>query len=248
MRLATRTSTLAVCVTLALAACSSSPDPSPSAPAESPPATDDPATPSPPETEEPAETEEPEGSGPDAASGVPDDALLPASAWEAAEGDGEDSDGVAAWRLPDLCGAGEPAGATAMRTVTQGDGAEESPVGVQQVALFADADTAATEAGRLADALDACAANVEGESTYVAEPVDVGAEGTGLATDYYGASADGDLDEALGSYLATTRRGTAVTLVALDGGESTVGAARDTVTAQAQAAWELLCAYDEEGC
>ncbi|WP_158068927.1 hypothetical protein [Cellulosimicrobium sp. CUA-896] len=80
------------------------------------------------------------------------------------------------------------------------------------------------------------------------EPLDVGAQGAGLATDYYGASDGGDLDGALGSYLAATRRGTAVTLVALDGGETTVGVARETVVANAQAAWDLLCRYDAEGC
>jgi len=39
-----------------------------------------------------------------------------------------------------------------------------------------------------------------------------------------------------------------VTVVALEGGEGTVGDARATVTAQAQAAWDRLCAYDSAGC
>ncbi len=39
-----------------------------------------------------------------------------------------------------------------------------------------------------------------------------------------------------------------MTVVALEGGEGTVGDARATVTAQAQAAWDRLCAYDSAGC
>ncbi|QZN85614.1 hypothetical protein [Cellulomonas sp. C5510] len=70
----------------------------------------------------------------------------------------------------------------------------------------------------------------------------------GLATDVDGASAQGPLDEALGSYLAVTRRGTAVTVVGLEGGERTVGAARDVATRLAGQAWELLCGYDSAGC
>lgn len=69
--------------------------------------------------------------------------------------------------------------------------------------------------------------------------------------DAYSADAAADpaaLDGALGSYLALTRRGTAITLVALEGGESTVGAAREDVTAQVQQAWELLCRFDAAGC
>ena len=136
-----------------------------------------------------------------------------------------------------------------MRTATEGDGADEGTVGVHQVAVFADADAATAEAARLADLLAACAAQGGAEGTaYTAEPLDVGAQGSGLATDYYGSGGSGDLDTALGTYLATTRRGAAVTLVALDGGESTVGAARETVAEQTRAAWELLCRYEQAGC
>lgn len=246
MRLTIRTSALAVCALL-LAACSASPAPDgsdlPSAPPTSSEAPDDPENPDVSETGAPSD---------DVPTDLPPEALLQGSAWEALTGPREESDGVVAWRLPEACTAGEPTTAATMRTVTQGDSAEEAPVGVQQVALFADADAAAAEADRLAAAVAACAEQVpddaSGGTTYVAEPVEVGAQGTGLATDYYGAAEGGGLDDALGTYLATTRRGTAVTLVALDGGESTVGVARETVTGNAQAAWELLCAYDSAGC
>jgi hypothetical protein len=183
----------------------------------------------------------------DVADDVPAEALLPATAWPASAGAREESAGVVDWRLPQACTAGGPAGALAMRTVAQGDGAAEGAVGVQQVAVLADADAAVAEADRLSAALAACAGDASG-TTDAVEPLAVGAQGVGLATDYYGSSASGDLDGALGSYLGVTRRGAAVTVVALEGGESTVGAARETVTGAAQAAWELLCAYDAEGC
>lgn len=241
-----RTSTLLPCaltaVALALAGCSATdPGADPTTPPPTSPGTPPATNPSAP-TPSATPTTAP-------ATDVPPDAMLPETSWTGTEGGRQDAAGVVDWRLPEACAVGAPEGATAMRTVQQGDGEVESQVGVQQVALFADADAAVAEADRLAAALTACTTYAfDTETTYVVEPLDVGAQGTGLATDYYGASADGDLDTAMGSYLASTRRGTAVTVVALEGGESTVGDSRATVTAQAQAAWDLLCAYDSAGC
>ncbi|WP_454050616.1 hypothetical protein [Cellulomonas sp. Marseille-Q8402] len=234
MRTRKRLLTMTACA-LALAGCTAA-DPAASDPASRP-ASTPPATPSAPATSA--------ASMPDVATDVPAEALLPATAWPASPGARQDTAGVVDWRLPQDCAAGGPAAAVAMRTVGQGDGAEEAPVGVQQVAVFADADAAVAEADRLAAALTACTA---GSTSYVLEPLAVGAQGLGLATDYYGASADGGLDGSVGSYLAATRRGTAVTVVALEGGESNVAAARETVTGATQAAWELLCGYDTAGC
>lgn len=186
-----------------------------------------------------------------AAGEVPASAMLPEAAWEGtgAQGPREEVAGVTAWRFPESCDVGTPGGAATMRTVTQGTGELESPVGVQQVAVLPDADAAVAETRRVVDALRACTRYAsDSATTYAVEQLDVGAQGTGLATDYYGASAQGPLDEALGSYLAVTRRGTAVTVVGLEGGESTVGAARDVATRLAGQAWELLCAYDSAGC
>ncbi|MFC8921034.1 hypothetical protein [Cellulosimicrobium sp. NPDC057127] len=245
MRLATRTSVLAASALL-LAACSSSPDPaapSPTIPSSS--------APSPTGSSAPT-TEAPDPSAPAVPTDLPADVMLPGSVWEAAGDPREESEGATAWRLPDACSSEPPADAAAMRTVLQGDGAAESPIGVQQVAVFADADAAVAAADGLDAAIAACGATApdetSGGTTFVAEPLDVGAQGAGLATDHYGASQSGELDDALGTYLAATRRGTAVTLVALDGGESTVGTARETVVANTQAAWDLLCRYDSAGC
>jgi hypothetical protein len=246
MRLATTTCALAASALL-LAACSASPDPAdPPSPG---PSTSTPET----STADPTDTgAAPEQPAPEVSTDLPSDAMLPATAWEAAGDPRDEAEGASAWRLPDVCAAEPPADATAMRTTTQGDGAAEGPVGVQQVAVFADADAAVAAADRLVAEIAACAGTAPDETaggtTFIAEPVDVGAQGTGLATDYYGASDGGGLDDALGTYLAATRRGTAVTLVALDGGESTVGAARETVVATAQAAWDRLCRYDSAGC
>lgn len=176
------------------------------------------------------------------------DALLPDAAYDPIIGERVEQDGVVAWSVPTGCVAEAPAAATAMRTVTVGSGEVEAPIGVQQVAVFGDADAAVAESDRLLAALSACAATDGSQTAYLPEPLAVGAQGLGLATDYYGASADGSGDDALGSYLAVTRRGTALTLVSNDGGESTIGAARSEVTERAQAAWELLCGYDSAGC
>jgi len=239
MRTSTRTTAL-VASALVLAACAASPDD-----ATEPPA----GTPSSAPSAGSTETSAPPDPGGTVPTGAPADVLLPAEAWAPVTGPREESEGTTAWHLPEACAGSGPEDAVAMRTATQGDGADEAQVGVQQVAVFADADLAAAEAARLADAVEVCAAQGGAEGTvYVVEPLDVGAQGTGLATDHYGAGEGGDLDGALGTYLATTRRGTAVTLVALDGGESTVGAAREVVSGTARAAWDLLCRYDEAGC
>lgn len=209
-------------------------------------ATSPPATSAPPASSAPPSGPAP---APEVPADLPAEALLPATAWPGSPGAREESDGVVDWRLPQACAAGTPSDAVAMRTVAQGAGAEEAAVGVQQVAVFADADAAVAEADRLAAALTACTGYAsDTATTYVVEPLDVGAQGLGFATDYYGTSADGDLDGAVGSYLGATRRGTAVTVVVQEGGESTVAAARETVTGATRAAWELLCAYDSAGC
>lgn len=236
MRASTTTTVLAASA-LVLAACTAAPGDTPGTP-----------EPSAPEPSTSASTPAPGDPAPALPTDAPADVLLPAGAW-GAEGGRAEAEGVADWHLPEACADGGPADATAMRTATEGDGAAEGVVGVHQVAVFADADAATAEAARLADLLAACAAQDGAEgTTYAVEPVDVGAQGTGLATDYYGSGESGDLDTALGTYLTTTRRGAAVALVALDGGESTVGAARETVSEQARAAWELLCRYEQAGC
>ncbi|AEE47761.1 hypothetical protein [Cellulomonas fimi] len=232
MRTTLLTSTVALCV-LALAGC----------------ATDRPGTAGPSTPAAPASSGAPT---PTAASTVATDVapevMLTEAAWTAvgAEAPRQDKDGVVEWRLPMACAAGTPTEALAMRTVTHGTGEFESSVGVQQVAVLPDADTAVAEADRLATALGDCTG--EPPTLYVVEPLAVGAQGIGLATDYYGASASAPLDQAMGTYVAITRRGTAVTLVALDGGEGTVGAARATVTGLAPQAWEQLCGFDAAGC
>ncbi|QHT57338.1 hypothetical protein GXP71_15500 [Cellulomonas sp. H30R-01] len=230
MRNTTLTSTIVLCA-LTLAGCAGGPEPVATAePGVSAPAT----SPSPTAS---------------AATDVAPDVMLTEAAWTVV-GPGaprDESTGVVDWRLPEACAAGDPTGASAMRTVSQGSGEFEAPVGVQQVAVLADADAAVAEAERLTAALGTC---TEGEppTRYVAEPLAVGAQGLGLATDYYGASASGALDDAMGTYVAVTRRGNAVMLVGLDGGEGTVGSARTTVSGLAQQGWELLCPFDSAGC
>lgn len=206
-------------------------------------------------SEPPAASPTPSAPPPDAPSAPPTrtdlgtDVLLPAEAWEPVSAPRSESTDAAPWWLPEACGAVSPASATAVLTAVHGDGQAEGARGVQQVAVFGDVDAAVAEADRIGQALATCGADGAAAPTrYVAEPLAVGAQGTGLASDHYGQSPDGGLDGAMGTYAAVTRRGTAVTLVALDGGEGTVGAARERITAQAYAAWELLCPYDAAGC
>ncbi|MGW6130889.1 hypothetical protein ACWFNE_12765 [Cellulomonas sp. NPDC055163] len=173
------------------------------------------------------------------------DVLLPAAVFESSTEAFAESTTVEPWRVPDSCGdVGAPAGATAMRTHAHGDGTEETVVGVQQVAAFATADDAVAAATGLVGALGTCVDTSGSGGGHAVEPVAVGAQGHGLATWYY---EPGD-DSGLGTYLAVTRRGSAVTLVSGEGGERTVGNARTATVAQAQQAWELLCGYEVAGC
>lgn len=239
MRTTTRTLTVAACA-LALAGCTSAG-----------PTTQDPSG----TTAEPAPTaSDPSPTGgatSPVATDTPPEVMLPETSWQGSgpEGPREESAGVVAWRLPESCDAGTPTEAVAMRTVAQGSGEAESPVGVHQVVLLPDADAAVAEADRLTAALAACTRYAsDSATTYAVEQLEVGAQGLGLATDYYGASAEGSIDDAIGSYLGLTRRGPAITLVGFEGGEGSVGTERATVTGLAQEAWGLLCAYDEAGC
>jgi hypothetical protein len=237
MRTTTSTVLTAVCA-LALVGCGSA---EPVAQAPVPTVTTDAApAPAPPPTPTPTWT---------APTDLPAEVMLPKNAWDAVSPDDswEESQGVVDWIVEETCGAGSPAGGVAMRTARQGSGEYETRFGVHQVVVLADADAAVAEADRLAAALTACPPSVAGGSTsYVVEPLEVGAQGIGVATRYY--AGEGSLDTAMGTYLAVTRRGNAVTLVAVHGGEGQVGTAREVVTANAQAAWELLCSYDSAGC
>lgn len=181
--------------------------------------------------------------------------LLPESAFAPRDGDRTVSEGVEPWVLSTSCDLGSPSGAASMTSVRQGDGQFEVPVGLQQVAVYTDAAAAQAEAARVGAAARACAAAAEagpsedgGNTRYLVEQLPVGADGLGIATDYYGATA-GDPDAVvIGDYVALTRRGTAVTLVGESGGEDDTDSARTTVTALAQQAWERLCAYEQAGC
>ncbi|MBI9115663.1 hypothetical protein [Sanguibacter suaedae] len=193
------------------------------------------------------ETGDAEPADPDfaAPTDIPADVMLPVVALEPSVGPREETEGVVEWRMSATCEPGTPEAAAAMRTVVQGDGEFEAPVAVQQVAVFDDAQAATDESDRLRFVLAECAQFVSDDRTaYAVEDVEVGAQGVGMSTDYYGAGGD----DALGTYLAVTRRGNAVTLVSVEGGEGTVGDARRMVTADAQEAWNQLCRYDSEGC
>lgn len=248
MRPTTRSLALPAAATVAvllLAGCSDdaapSASPTPSATSEQSP------TPSP--SAEPSETPSPSPE-PTAQTALPEEAMLTAAALGAPEGTvAVVTEPVDAWALPEACAAGAPTTAVVSRGLAYGDGAFESTVGIQQVAVFADADAASVEAQRLTNAVAACAgAGPDGQTAYLAEEVAVGAQGTGLIVDYYGVYAAGTGDESLGYYVVTTRRGNAVTLVGQVGGEATVGVSRENAVASTQAAWELLCVFDAEGC
>ena len=75
------------------------------------------------------------------------------------------------------------------------------------------------------------------------EDVAVGAQGRGLANNYAELG-----DQGAGSYAAVTRRGNAVTIVAMLSGEESVGSARDAVTSGLTTAFDKLCSYDSAGC
>ncbi len=163
--------------------------------------------------------------------------------------------GVVAWRLPEPCGVDAPPAALAMRTVEQGTGEFEVPVGVQQVAVHADAAAAHAEAVRVRTALRTCARRAAAtggtgndDTRYLVSSSAVGADGTGFAVDYYGVTADDPAADGIGYALVLTRRGTALTLVAAEGGESSISESRALVARQAQRAWQLLCRYQVAGC
>ncbi|MBI9115662.1 hypothetical protein [Sanguibacter suaedae] len=240
----TRSLTLALCtvVALTLSGCGSADDTDTTV---DPTGTVTTTVPEPTDTEEPTVTGEPTDDGFMAPTDVPAEAMLPAEALEAPEGPREETEGVAAWLISETCEAGTPESASAMRTVVQGDGMYEAPVGIQQVAAFPDVQAAVDEADRLRSVATQCSELAAEEQTgYFVEDVAVGAQGLGLVTDYYGV---GD-DTALGAYVAVTRRGNAVTLVGISGGEHNVGKAREIATDDAQEAWNQLCRYDSEGC
>lgn len=200
-------------------------------------------------TEAPAEPSlEPTTEAPVPTTDLPATALLPAEETYPEGGPRVEREGVEPWLVPDACEAGAPDTAVAMRTVTQGDGAYEDSIGQQQVAVFADVDAAVAEADRLGAVLDGCEAGPDISSGYASEPVAVGAQGVGLVVAYYDDYVPGQDLMSLGYVVTATRRGNAVTLVAHAGGEYSVGASRDLVVPQLQAAWERLCAYETEGC
>lgn len=218
--------TLTGCAGTSDEAASPTADPTTAQPSTAPPST---ATPTP---TSPAQT------------AVPAEVMLPEGAFVNVTGAVQQTEGVAPWSLPESCLVGAPDTATAMRQVTFGDGAEEGQIGMDQVAVFADADAAVAEMDRIAAAVESCSATPGTESTYRVEPVEIGAQGIGLVNDYYGT---GD-DSAMGTYTVVTRRGNAVRLVGIVGGESLVGETRAHVTPAAQQGWELLCGYDTSGC
>jgi len=245
----------AVLVAGSLVACTPSSDGDDAAPDES-------ATPSASETQSPSEeatspsptattpTEtEPPSSEPavDIPAQVLPEATLDAELLGTADQPREETAGITTWRLPEDCRPPTP-DALDMWTVTRGSGEFEEPVGIQQVAVFADAGAATAAADALLASMESCS-TAEGAATrYVVEGVDIGAQGHGLVTDYYGASATGDLATAIGDYVAQTRRGTAVTLVGYQGGESQVQTASQRTRTLLATAWERLCVYDSAGC
>lgn len=152
------------------------------------------------------------------------------------------TDGTVAWVLPEQCAIGAPSTATAMVTVRDGTGEFEAPIDVQQVALFADAATAVTEADRVRQALAGCGA---GSDLVTTEASDVGAQGVEVSR-VYGDDQGGPTP--FGTYTVLTRRGSAIALVTIDGGDGSPESARDPVVERARQVWENLCGYDSAGC
>lgn len=185
---------------------------------------------------------------------VPEDVLLPIASMGPAQEPRQDVEGLAGWSLPGECIEEAPRGAAAMRTVVLGAGAGETgdrapddpPVGVHQVAVFADAVTAQRAAERLGENLEACAAATRPPSRAVVEVVPVGAQGHGLSTAAVERVADPS--GAVIGYLVTTRRGRAVTLVSAEGVEDSAVGVGPMVREQAQEAWARLCRYASSGC
>lgn len=250
---------LVTAAALVLTGCGGSDTPeSEASPSASASPTEETTTPEPSEsasaTEEPSESPTPEPTEAPTDGGNPGtelsaDVLLPAAALDPAEGPRTESEGVVDWVLPTPCAVGAPTTALAMRSVVQGDGLYEVPVGHHQVAVFADTDAAVAEASRIGETLTGCTGAAPNDGTRtVAEPVEVGAQGRGVVVDYHGTFAMSGDENALGYYTAVTRRGNTVTLVASAGGENTVSVSREVVVGELAAAWELLCYYDAAGC
>jgi hypothetical protein len=208
--------------------------------------TEEEASPSPTATT-PTETEPPPEPAVEIPVQVLPEATLDAELLGTADQPREETAGITAWRLPEDCRPPTP-DALDMWTVTEGSGELEEPVGIQQVAVFADAGAATAAADALLASMESCTPPEGAATRYVVEGVDIGAQGHGLVTDYYGASATGDLATAIGDYVAQTRRGTAVTLVGYQGGEGQVQSAGQSTRLLLATAWERLCVYDSEGC
>ncbi|MEP7762485.1 hypothetical protein [Sanguibacter sp. 25GB23B1] len=200
------------------------------------------------QTQEPAPTAEPTTEAP-VGTTLPPEVMLTGADFGMDREDAVVTEPIGTWALPDACTGGVPSTAAASRGVAYGNGELESTVGTHQVAVFADVAEATAEAQRLGDVMTACAAAPaqDGGALFV-EDVPVGAQGKGLAVDYYGTSAGTDGQESLGYFVAITRRGNAVTLSGHLGGESSVGESRTNALSTSQAAWELLCIYDSAGC
>ena len=253
-----RTAVLFVAAALVLAGCSddASPDADPTSQSAEPTATPsatETAEPTDAPTEEPTATEEPteeptqEPAAP--VTELPAAVMLPPESLYPQDGERTERDEVEDWLLPDACSVTAPTTAVDMRTVLQGDGQFEDAVGQQQVAVFPDVETAVAEADRIGQTLTGCtgAAPDDGTRT-VAETVEVGTQGRGLVVDYHGTFASVGDEDALGYYVAVTRRANAITLVAAAGGEFTVSVSRERVVGELGAAWDLLCTYDSSGC
>lgn len=150
--------------------------------------------------------------------------------------------GVVEWESVGLdCRLGRPAGARAMRSDQEGDGAFETSVTVQQVAAFADAAAAQAEANRVSAAMRACAQNPQ----LTTKAVPVGAQGVGLAYSYGPTSSD----YPYGSCLVLTRRGNALSMSGSKFGEGSLGSATEAATTLAREGWEALCVFDRtRGC
>ena len=160
----------------------------------------------------------------------------------------EETQDVVAWHVP--CEDLAPEGATAMRTVTWGTGEFEMPVPAHQVAVFDDAERAVAAADTVRAAMQRCVDEPDPayDTVYRVDEVAVGAQGRGLMTDYYGWSEEEDADWVMGSYQVAFRRGNAVALVAVLGGEGDATAVSEAVVEEAQDVWDRLCRYDSAGC
>lgn len=191
-------------------------------------------------TEEPAATEPPAPVRLD----LTDDVMLGPDELEPVGESRGSTDQAETWFLSSACSVPAAPEAVAVQTVSQGLYESTDPVGLQTVAVFPDAETASAVADRVRAAMDACVETPPGDSgSYSVEDVAVGAQGRGLANNYAELG-----DQGAGSYAAVTRRGNAVTIVAMLSGEESVASARDAVTSGLATAFDKLCSYDSAGC